>query len=212
MKTFYIPFGETYYEIQAYSHNEAIVWANASSKIPFIVSVALQAKPPTGECLGKFVVHTIIAIDIETDGLEHKGGQILEVCMHRLDGRLNIIDTFEGVLPFNSENFSEVLRDMHTKNGLVQEEPTCDRLDVVKWLKDFENIVWLGSSVGFDARWMREHFPEARCSHRVIDTSSLVGLIDLRDQLPETESNHRAADDIAYSLEVARLYRDKLES
>lgn len=194
-----------YYEVTA--NNIDI----AHTLVPAGCEFSLALTPNT-KCLGKLKERTIIAIDIETDGLEHKGGQILEVCMHRLDSRLNILDTFEGVLPFNIENFSDLIMDMHTKNGLIGTPFTIMAADVVYWLKDFENIVWLGSSVGFDARWMREHFPETKTSHRVIDTSSLKGLVDLTDRLPERESNHRAADDIAYSLDVARLYRDVLEA
>lgn len=210
MKTFYIPYGKTHYEVRAYDDFEAILWADASHKIPFDVDICLRDEPKDSECLGKFVVPIIIAIDIETDGLEHKGGQILEVCMHRLDGQLNIVDTFEGVLPFNIENFSEFIMDMHTKNGLIGTPFTIMAADVVYWLSQYENIVWLGSSVHFDAAWMREHFPEADVNHRVIDVSSLKGLVDLTDRLPKTESDHRAASDIAYSLDVARLYRDVL--
>lgn len=212
MKTFYAvckagnPATIGHYVIKAYDDEAAWDLAPDNS--------AMYSTLPAGHpiCHGKITERTVIAIDIETDGLEHKGGQILEVCMHRLDGRLNILGTFEGVLPFNIENFSDLIMEMHTKNGLIDAVPTIMAAEVVDWLSQFENIIWLGSSVGFDARWMREHFPETKCSHRVIDTSSLKGLVDLTDRLPERESNHRAADDIAYSLDVARLYRDVLEA
>ena len=155
---------------------------------------------------------TIIAIDIETDGLKWVGGQILEVCMHRLDADLNIVETFQGVLPFNIEGFSEFIMDMHSKNGLVNEAPTCELADVADWLNQFENIVWLGSSVQFDKSWVEHHIQGLNVNHRVIDVSSLKGLVDLTNRLPKTESDHRAASDIAYSLDVARLYRDVLQA
>ena len=210
MKTFYIPYGKTHYEVRACDDFEAIMWADTSNKIPFDVDICLRDEPQESECVGMFVVPTIIAIDIETDGLAWEGGQILEACMHRVGADLNIVDTFEGVLPFNIENFSKFIMDMHTKNGLIQEEPTCSLGDVREWLEQYENIVFLGSSVGFDKAWIEHHITGLDTSYRVIDVSSLKGLVDITDRLPETESNHRAASDIAYSLDVARLYRDVL--
>ena len=205
MQIFYAYGADGYYEVTAYSIESArtLTPEGYNAYIHYTEGY---------ELLGKIKERTIIAIDIETDGLKWVGGQILEVCMHRLDAALNIVETYQGVLPFNIEDFSEFIMDMHTKNGLVNEAPTCDRLDIVAWLRQFENIVWLGSSVHFDAAWMREHFPEADVNHRVIDVSSLKGLVDLTNRLPKTESDHRAASDIAYSLDVARLYRDVLQA
>ena len=203
MLTYYAYTTDGYYKVVANDIDSAHALAPAGCKL------ALDLTPNT-KCLGKFKERSIVAIDIETDGLEWEGGQILEVCLHKLDADLNIVDTFEGVLPFNIENFSEFIMDMHTKNGLVDEEPTCTLNDVAQWLHKYENIVWLGSSVQFDKTWIEHHIPNLDVSHRVIDVSSLKGLVDITNRLPETESNHRAASDIAYSLEVARLYRDVL--
>ena len=152
----------------------------------------------------------VIAVDIETSGLDPQGGQILEVCCHLLDTNFEVVDTFEGVLPFNIENFSEFIMDMHTSNGLVQEEPTTDLSEVASWFRQYPKAVLLGSSIMFDHKWLAHHIPTISLSHRVIDVSSLKGLVDITDRLPETESNHRAASDIAYSLSIARLYRDVL--
>jgi len=154
---------------------------------------------------------TIIAVDIETDGIEPRGGRILEVCFHALDERLNIVDTFEGVLPFDSTGWSDFIRDMHTSNGLINEAPTTNLGVVRNWLNKYENIVFLGSSVNFDKTWLEHHMRGLKTSHRVIDVSSMKGLVDLSDRLGDRESNHRAADDIAWSLDLARLYRDVLE-
>ena len=203
MLTYYAYTVDGYYEVTANNIDIAEALAPAGCE------VFLDMTPNT-ECLGKFKERSIIAIDIETDGLEWEGGQILEVCMHKLDADLNIVDTFEGVLPFSLENFSDFIMKMHTKNGLIQEEPTCSLGDVREWLEQYENIVFLGSSVGFDKAWIEHHITGLDTSYRVIDVSSLKGLVDITDRLPETESNHRAASDIAYSLSIARLYRDVL--
>ena len=192
-----------YYEVTASNIDVAHELAPAGCEF------SLDMTPNT-ECLGKLRERSIIAVDIETDGLEHRGGRILEVCMHKLDSRLNILDTFEGVLPFNPSGFSEFITDMHTKNGLIGTPATCTLKDVRKWLEKYENIVFLGSSVNFDKTWLEHHIRGLETNHRVIDVSSMKGLVEL--ELPESESNHRAAGDIAYSLEVARIYRDKLES
>lgn len=211
MKTYYAsvgvenPLGVGHFEIKAYNRFSAV--DVATKHIP--TGYYLYDIEPDTICHKELKEITIIAIDIETDGLEHKGGQILEICMHRLDANLNIIDSFEGVLPFNTESFDDFIMDMHTKSGLVYEESTIIPSDVTDWLDQYENIVWLGSSVGFDACWMREHFP-CKTSHRMIDTSSFVMLLDLTNRLEAAESKHRASDDIAYSISVARLYRDAL--
>jgi len=151
---------------------------------------------------------TKIAIDIETDGLEPVGGQILEVCMHELTDDLEIVRSFSGVLPFCIYSFSDFILDMHTTSGLVGATATICKSDIAEWLKDYKDIVWLGSSVHFDAAWMKVHFPETSTSHRIIDTSSFIELFDIRPSVEVVA--HRAAADIEYSINLARKYYEKL--
>lgn len=153
----------------------------------------------------------VIAADIETTGLDPVGGRILEVCFHVLDDSFEILSTFEGVVhPTSDVQIGSFVFDMHSKNGLLEAEPTCTLREVGNWLSQYTNIVFLGSSVNFDKEWLEYHIEGLKTSHRVIDVSSLKGLVDITARLPETESNHRAASDIAYSLDVARLYRGVL--
>lgn len=201
------PLGAGYFAIRAYDCTAAQALADAA--IP-TGCYLLDLEPESGTCHKTITEITRIAIDIETDGLEHKGGQILEICMRHLDEDLKVLATFQGILPFNTENFSDFILAMHTKTGLIHAVPNCTWHHVAEWLSHYENIVWLGSSVGFDARWMREHFPATKTSHRIIDTTSLVQLVDLTNRLPQAETKHRATDDVDYSIEVARLYRDVL--
>lgn len=204
MVTYYAYTIDGYYKIEATTYKAAWELAPAGCEVSEMLT-------PNTECLGTLKERSIIAVDIETDGLEHRGGRILEVCMHKLDSRLNIVDTFEGVLPFDPKGFSEFITDMHTKNGLIGSPATCNIKDVRRWLEKYENIVFLGSSVQFDKVWLEHHIRGLDTNHRVIDVSSMKGLVDLTDRLARTESNHRAASDIAWSLELARLYRDVLE-
>ena len=102
---------------------------------------------------------TRIAIAIETDGTNWVGGQVVEISMHELNDKLEVVRSFSGVLPFKvtEKNFAYLDR-----FGLLSLRPTCTKSDVSAWLEGYENIGWVkdkGRSVAtFAYRWMQEYF------------------------------------------------------
>ena len=161
------------------------------------------------ELLGEVAEPYIIAIDLETDGLDPVGGQILEISAHYLDSDLHVLDSFEGVLSFDTSTFTPLIRDMHTKNGLIDESATCGLDDFADWMRPYSHAVLLGSSVHFDREWLLEH-TDLDLSHRVIDVSSMQGLYDLVGFEP-AESEHRAHGDIMRSIKIAKMYLARLK-
>lgn len=158
--------------------------------------------------------NTIIAIDIETTGLIPSEGVILEVACFELDEYLNERSSLHVIIDSDlPENTSEEVVQMHMDNGLLYSAPTGTLQDVAKYLMQFEKIIFLGSSVNFDKRWIEYHLPEVipHLHYRVIDVSSFVELFDLRDK-QRKETSHRAVGDIRYSIKVAKLYRDVLKT
>lgn len=158
------------------------------------------------------VKKTIIAIDIETTGLVPSEGVILEVACFELDEHLNEVSSLHIVVDDEPpENTSDEVMQMHMNNGLLYTAPTGTLQDVANYLKQFEKIIFLGSSVNFDKKWIEYHLPEVipHLHYRVIDVSSFTELFNLCDKQDKT-STHRAVEDIKYSIKVARLYRDVL--
>ena len=96
-------------------------------------------------------------------------------------------------------------------NGLLYAVPTGTLQDVFNYLNQFEKIIFLGSSVHFDKKWIEYHIPDIKpkLDYRIIDISSFKELFNLCDKITD-KSNHRAVDDIKYSIKVAKLYRDAL--
>lgn len=153
----------------------------------------------------------IIAIDLEATGLDPKKGHILEVSAHLLDSNLEIVDSIGGVFaqPENME-LDDFVLNMHTANGLLDAEPNIDLSELATWFSKYPKAMLLGSSVNFDQSWLLEHIPNIDLHHRVIDVSSFKELVDITGALRLEGSNHRAYDDIMYSIKVARIYKEVL--
>ena len=185
----------------------------------------------------KFVV-----LDLETSGIEPEGGQILEVAIQTVDSRLEPIDqfsthiwpTFENVSLTNSEyvveyfkGLGEVVKDMHTENGLFSDILdtimvlrgfyTVDAVEktILSWLDDngLESNVYplMGSSVHFDRAWMKKFMPslEAWFTYRNIDISSIKELLrglGFERYRPNGAVAHRALADTDATLAEARYY------
>lgn len=169
------------------------------------------------------VIKDIIAIDIETTGLTPTTGGILEICMYKLNDKLEVEDSFGGVLPFRGIIKDKVVVNMHLTSELIisdgnqyptyiTNKPTTSLVAAYKWLNKYNNIIFLGSSVHFDKKWIEHEITPiiGKLHHRIIDTSSLTELFPCKELLSSKPTRHRAAEDTAYSIEVARHYRHLL--
>jgi oligoribonuclease len=120
-------------------------------------------------------------------------------------------------------DLSEFIRDMHGRNGLLQE---CDDsltgfqqvevklLELIPWIEEpAERPILAGSTINFDQSFIRAHWPELakRFSHRLYDVSALklfcrsMGM----EKVPKAEA-HRAKDDVLESIAHGRLCQDWL--
>jgi oligoribonuclease (3'-5' exoribonuclease) len=166
---------------------------------------------------------TVIAIDLETTGLNPITCKILEVSMYELDENFNIISSFEGILPYRNyvDNIDPFVVNMHIDNGLlnfVDDMPivstdshsNCTTQDIFNWLNKFEKIIFLGNSVAFDISFIRSCIPEivGKIHYRSFDVRTLLMLYDLDKVIPKQPTIHRAKDDIMWSIEVVQKYKE----
>ena len=156
----------------------------------------------------------LLAVDLETTGLDQFNGSILEIAARILDKDLNVVDRFDGILGIGDVELSQMddyVTKMHTDNGLMYEAATCDLADFVQWAQKHGELMLLGNSVTFDRDWLQHHCPELDISYRVIDISSFKRLLEhAGSPTMVVESNHRAASDIDACINHAKYFLKKL--
>jgi len=141
----------------------------------------------------------ILAVDIETTGLDPSGGRILEICAYKLSG-LEITDTWHHVV--DSDRGTCDLA-MHAQ---LWGQPVTGTLSAFKaWLGEGEPWILLGNSVTFDRDWLKYHVPGINISYRVVDMSSVFRFMVLAGvPFERTYGGHRAKLDIDACLSDAR--------
>lgn len=159
--------------------------------------------------------YNLMAVDLETTGLDPKKGSILEIAARILDKSLNVVSTFDGVLEIGDKQIDQMdsyVFEMHLNNGLIYADQNCTLDDFVEWAVQFGSLRLLGNSVGFDKQWLEHHCPVLPISYKMIDVSSIRRLHEHAGVvLPKgVESNHRAASDIDNCISEAKFYLGKL--
>lgn len=156
---------------------------------------------------------TIIAIDLETTCLEPSEGSILEIQAYELDSELEVVSSFHGILRGTETsmlNMPQSVLNMHKASGLLTEKINCNLLSIFSYLSQFQNIVVLGSNPAFDRSWLLYHIPELKPNfhYRLVDTNCFYILCpEVKALLGDKPTNHRANDDILYSIKVARFIK-----
>jgi len=177
-------------------------------------------------------------LDLETSGLDVDHDEILEVACLVIDDQLSTeVARYHAVVRTEREFYemSEVVRDMHTKNGLwaeVQDDSIALPIDLVdrelsRFLRD--HAVELdqdtlmrpqlaGNGIHFDRAFMRRYLrrAEAELHYRQLDITGInemarrfcSPLFEGRPQTPKRK--HRALDDVLESLATARYYARSL--
>lgn len=159
---------------------------------------------------------TKIAIDLETTGLDASVDLILEATCIVLDDNLEEVERFHSVFRASElelDNLCDAwVFNTHTDNGLIAESiaSTANTTKLFDFLRKFDSIVFLGSSVHFDVGFLMQNAPKDvidKFHYRQIDVSALLELVPSIPVPPKSEK-HRSTEDIERSIAIARTFRD----
>ncbi|MGI8577967.1 MAG: oligoribonuclease [Nocardioidaceae bacterium] len=170
---------------------------------------------------------TLVWIDCEMTGLDLRADALIEVAALVTNFELEVLG--EGVdivikpSPGAVEQMSDVVREMHTKSGLL------DKLDegvdlhsaeqsVLAYIREFVpeagKAPLAGNSVGTDRLFLTRDMPqlETYLHYRIVDVSSIKELTRrwyprAYFAAPAKAGHHRALADIRESIEELRYYR-----
>lgn len=166
-------------------------------------------------------------IDLETTGLDPAEASILEIAVIVTDGDLHSANVGPNlVLHAETREMPEVVREMHTTSGLLDDVAQSGlkvwdaERQVLEFLREFDEpgkIPLAGSSVHFDRKFLAYHMPdlEAWFHYRNVDASSLGEVMRrwfpaIHARAPEKREIHRAFADIQDSIRLMRYYRNSL--
>ena len=172
----------------------------------------------------------LIWVDCEMTGLDIKNDALVEIAVLVTDAQLNVLG--EGVdLVIKCEqakldSMVDVVKDMHTKSGLITEIPngtTLEKADeaIIAYLKKYAPAAGksplAGNSVYVDRAFIARDLPQLNkyLHYRTIDVSTIKELA--RRWHPKTyftapakEGNHRALGDIRDSIAELDYYRSAI--
>lgn len=173
-----------------------------------------------------------VFVDLETTGLDPKGGLVLEVAVVITDAGLNQLDAANFIGAHNNEALDMALDDytlrMHTENGLLKDVGSLAKIstasvgvthtildaEILAFLQGhcIENAPLAGSSVHFDRAWINEHLPltAGLFHYRNIDVSSMREALKrinprMNPNIPQVGTAHRAMGDILTTIETLRV-------
>ncbi|GAB3678334.1 oligoribonuclease [Angustibacter aerolatus] len=169
----------------------------------------------------------IVWIDCEMTGLDLQRDALVEVAVLVTDSELNVLgeglDVVIAPPPETLETMPDVVRQMHTTSGLLDEladgmtlaEATTAVLDYVKgYVPDARKAPLAGNSIGTDRGFLARDMPELddHLHYRVIDVSSVKELARrwfprAYFHAPKKAGGHRALADIQESIDELRYYR-----
>jgi oligoribonuclease len=169
----------------------------------------------------------LVWIDCEMTGLDLQRDALIEIAALVTDGELNILD--EGIdlvikPPEESvRQMSEVVRDMHTTSGLLEElgagitlsEAETKVLDYVRsHVPGVKKAPLCGNSIATDRSFLARDMPalDTHLHYRMVDVSSIKELSRrwyprAYFASPAKKGGHRALADITESITELRYYR-----
>lgn len=172
----------------------------------------------------------IVWIDCEMTGLDLVADALIEVAALVTDSQLNVLGTGVDVVirPPDAalEQMGDVVREMHTTSGLLEELPggltmqeaEAAVLDYVRtWVPDARKAPLAGNSVATDRGFLARDMPalEGHLHYRIVDVSSIKELARrwyprVYFASPSKRGGHRALADIQESIEELKYYREAL--
>jgi oligoribonuclease len=170
----------------------------------------------------------IVWVDCEMTGLDLGSDALVEVACVVTDAELRELDAGVTVVirppdaPFAA--MPDVVRDMHTASGLIDEIPHGTTLEAAEALvldyvrshvPDPRKAPLAGSSVYVDRGFLARDMPtlDAHLHYRLIDVSSIKELVRrwyprVYFNSPPKRGNHRALADARESIAELRYYRE----
>ncbi len=173
----------------------------------------------------------LVWIDCEMTGLDLTADALVEVAVLVTDGELTVLgdglDLLIAPPTAALAQMRDVVREMHTKSGLLEELKTAtltmaeaeqQALDYVKTHVPVAHKAPLaGNTIGTDRAFLARDMPalEAHVHYRNVDVSSIKELARrwfprAYYNTPAKNGNHRALADIQESIEELRYYREAI--
>ena len=169
----------------------------------------------------------IVWIDCEMTGLDLSRDALIEVAVVVTDSELRPVDAGIDLViapPAGAvEQMGDVVREMHTTSGLLEELDAgltmADAQEQVlayvrRWVPEQRKAPLAGNSVGTDRTFLERDMPELveHLHYRIIDVSSVKELARrwyprAYFHSPQKHGGHRALADILESIDELRYYR-----
>jgi len=170
----------------------------------------------------------LVWIDCEMTGLDLSSDALVEIACIVTDGELNAVDDGIDVLikpPAQAlDDMTEVVREMHTSSGLLDELnggiTLAEAQDLVlayvrQHVPESRKVPLCGNSIATDRTFLARDMPEldAFLHYRMVDVSSIKELARrwyprAYFASPEKHGGHRALADIRESIRELRYYRE----
>jgi oligoribonuclease len=172
----------------------------------------------------------LVWIDCEMTGLDLEHDALIEIACLVTDGELNILDDGVDVIikppPEAVDQMSDVVREMHTKSGLLAELGQGVTLDeaqdivlsyIQQHVSEPRRVPLCGNSIATDRSFIARDMPQldAYLHYRMVDVSSIKELARrwyprVYFASPAKRGGHRALADIRESVQELRYYRETI--
>jgi oligoribonuclease len=172
----------------------------------------------------------LVWIDCEMTGLDLARDALIEIACLVTDGELNILDEGIDVIikppPEAVDAMNEVVRDMHTASGLLDELGEGVTIDeaqdivlsyVQMHVSEPRRVPLCGNSIATDRSFIARDMPQldAYLHYRMVDVSSIKELARrwyprAYFASPAKRGGHRALADITESVQELRYYREAI--
>jgi oligoribonuclease len=170
----------------------------------------------------------LVWIDCEMTGLDLSADALVEIACIVTDGELNAVDDGVDVVikppALALEGMADVVREMHTSSGLLEELDAgvtlAEAQDLVlgyvrQHVPESKKVPLCGNSISTDRTFLARDMPELDTflHYRMVDVSSIKELARrwyprAYFASPEKHGGHRALADIRESIRELRYYRE----
>jgi oligoribonuclease len=178
-----------------------------------------------------YVRRVLVWMDLEMTGLDHTTDVIVEIATVVTDDQLDIVAAGPDLVIHQPDEaltaMDPVVRDMHTKSGLLEAIRASDisladagasTLEFIRaHAPEPRSVPLCGNSIATDRRFLAVYLPaiEDHLHYRSIDVSAVKELVrrwypKIAQARPQKVGLHRALDDIRESIEELRYYRERV--